>query len=152
MFIITYFCFGCKSQTKLDKNNWELFSPVLKEKLVEYISYINSKRPYRSKKDFFYITFRERNDEMFLLIGTDFFYDKNKDKGYVFMNDELVVYRGNHSNRKQYLVDTTKLIPLVDTIPNYWSVDDGINMDYEVYRREFVIQGNDSLTWVGDFF
>ena len=57
-----------------------------------------------------------------------------------------ILYNGNDSDRKQNLVDTTKLIQFVDTIPGFWSDDTDIHMDYEVLRREFVIHGKDSLT------
>lgn len=89
---------------------------------------------------------------MLVFIGRDFFYDKRRVKGYAFVNGELVVYEGNYSNREQYLVDTTKLIPLVDTIPNYWEIEDNDGMDYEVVSREFVIHGKDSLSWVVDCY
>ena len=79
------------------------------------------------------------------LWGTDFFIKKTKLK-VMLLNGRLVVYNGNDSDRKQNLVDTTKLIQFVDTIPGFWSDDTDIHMDYEVLRREFVIHGKDSLT------
>ena len=101
---------------------------------------------YKNKNEFFYVFFEEENDKMFVFVGTDFFYRKNKIKGYAFVNGRLIVYNGNDSDRKQNLVDTTKLIQFVDTIPGFWSDDTDIHMDYEVLRREFVIHGKDSLT------
>lgn len=154
MLLLACFSFGCKSHTKLDETNRgaDAFAPVLREKIVEFVSFIDSIRSFRAKEGFFYIVFEDRNEDMLVFIGRDFFYDKRRVKGYAFVNGELVVYEGNYSNREQYLVDTTKLIPLVDTIPNYWEIEDNDGMDYEVVSREFVIHGKDSLSWVVDCY
>lgn len=148
MLFTTLCCFACKRHSGLDENNRgsEAFAFVLRDRIEDFISYVDSISPYKNKNEFFYVFFEEENDKMFVFVGTDFFYRKNKIKGYAFVNGRLIVYNGNDSDRKQYLVDTTKLIQFVDTIPGFWSDDTDIHMDYEVLRREFVIYGKDSLT------
>ena len=147
-------CYGCKHDNRPHESNRGsvAFAPVLKDKIEEFIFYNDSIRSYPSKNEFFYVSFWEREDKMLVFVGTDFFYQKDKIKGYAYMNGRLVVYNGNPTKREQHLVDTTKLIQFVDSIPNYWSDDDNIGMDYEVLRREFVIYGKDSLSWVIDRF
>ena len=133
MLFTTLCCFACKRHSGLDENNRgsEAFAFVLRDRIEDFISYVDSISPYKNKNEFFYVFFEEENDKM---------------KGYAFVNGRLIVYNGNDSDRKQYLVDTTKLIQFVDTIPGFWSDDTDIHMDYEVLRREFVIHGKDSLT------
>ena len=154
MLFMTLCCFDCKRHSSLDENNRgsEAFTFVLRDKIENFISYIDSISPYKNNNELFYVSFEEENDKMFVFVGTDFFYRKCKIKGYAFVNGRLVVYNGNYSDQKQYLVDTTKLIQFVDTIPGYWSDNTDIYMDYEVLRREFVIHGKDSLSWFTDRF
>lgn len=55
MLLLACFSFGCKSHTKLDETNRgaDAFAPVLREKIVEFISFIDSIRSFRAKEGFF---------------------------------------------------------------------------------------------------
>lgn len=63
------------------------------------------------------------------------------------MNDRLVVYNGNYSDQKQYLLDTSKLTIFADTILGYRS-DIVLDMDYEVIKQDYLICDKDSLSLI----
>ena len=142
-------CYGCKRNTKLDENNRGsiAFTPVLRDKIEAFISYTDSIWQRKEKEEFYTLSIYKRDNKKILFLGTSFFYKKKRIKGYAFVNNRLLVYYGNSSGQKQYLVDVTKLIPFVDTIPGYRS-DACIDMDYQVLKREYVICDKDSLSLI----
>lgn len=148
LFVMLY-CFGCKRDSKFDENNRGsiAFTPVLRDKIENFISYADSVLGKKEKEEFYTFFMHKRNDKEILFLGTSFFYKKKRIKGYAFLNGRLVVYYGNSSGQEQDLVNVAKLIQFVDTIPGYRS-DACIDMDYQVLKREYVICDKDSLSLI----
>ena len=150
-FIIGLFCINCRyciSKQCNDDVEKSVFTPVLTDKIKDFITYADSIFTDEGERKLCYTLLFYEDDENFILqMSTDFFYRKQYIKGYTFINDHLIVYDGNFANQKQYLLDTSRLIKFVDTIPGYRS-DIFIDMDYEVVKREYLISNKDSLSLI----
>jgi len=74
MLFTTLCCFACKRHSGLNENNRgsEAFAFVLRDRIEDFISYVDSISPYKNKNEFFYVFFEEENDKMFVFVGTDF--------------------------------------------------------------------------------
>lgn len=148
LFMILCFC-SCKYKAKLyeDNSGSGAFTSELKNEMEAFITYTDSIWQKKEKEMFYTLSMYNEDGKMVLLLGTSFFYQKKRINGYAFVNDRLFVYYGNSSGKEQKLVNVTKLIQFVDTIPGYRS-DICIDMDYEVVKREYIILDNDSLSLI----
>ena len=59
MLFTTLCCFACKRHSGLDENNRgsEAFAFVLRDRIEDFISYVDSISPYKNKNEFFYVFF-----------------------------------------------------------------------------------------------
>lgn len=110
--------------------------------------YNNDGNIYREKfkkhRRLYRLSLRKEGKRNVVFLHTDYFYNKQKIKGYTFIGDRLVIYDGNYTGQPQNLIDTTRLIQFIDTIPVYDS-DEFIDIDYEVIMQEHIIHTRDSL-------
>ena len=59
MLFTTLCCFACKRHSGLDENTRgsEAFAFVLRDRIEDFISYVDSISPYKNKNEFFYVFF-----------------------------------------------------------------------------------------------
>ena len=129
--IALLFCSACKNKKNSvnDNESKDIFIPILKNKLDSFFVYADTTYGRHGDHGLLYtISFHEKNGKQIVSLGVDFFYHLRRIKGYTFVNDRLVVYNGNYSDQKQYLLDTSKLTIFADTILGYRS-DIVLDMD-----------------------
>lgn len=100
---------------------------------------------FKKHRRLYRLSLRKEGRKNVVFLQTDYFYNKQKIKGYTFIGDRLVVYDGNYTGQRQNLIDTTRLIQFVDSIPGYDS-DEVIDMDFEVIIQKHIIHTRDSLS------
>lgn len=155
---------GCTS-SRHSRNEVEMdpFAPKLKQKIREFIHYVDSIYPYHKDKMFYAINAKNLNDTNFVTIRTEYYYNPElyQIKGYTFLDSNLIVFedapgpiylRNFESLDIQffvpiYLIDTVKLIKFQDSIPGYQDGRKGIG-DYEPLMYDFQLIGRDSLVLI----
>lgn len=170
--VTTLCCLGCKCKTSTQRvpvTKNEVFAPALRDKLNEFFlsvdfclgidenldededksEYNNESgevyvAKYRKHKRLYRLSFHKEGKWNIVLLHTDYFYSKQKIKGYTFIDDRLVVYDGNYTGQAQDLIDMSKLTLFKDSIPGYDS-DEIVDLDYEVIMQEHIIHTRDSL-------
>ena len=62
MLFTTLCCFACKRHSGLNENNRgsEAFAFVLRDRIEDFISYVDSISPYKNKNEFFYVFFLKK--------------------------------------------------------------------------------------------
>ena len=148
--IALLFCSACKNKKNSENDNEskDIFIPILKNKLDSFFVYADTTYGRHGDHGLLYtISFHEKNGKQIVSLGVDFFYHLRRIKRYTFVNDRLVVYNGNYSDQKQYLLDTSKLTIFADTILGYRS-DIVLDMDYEVIKQDYLICDKDSLSLI----
>ncbi len=140
--IIAICCICCQN----GKSSREgVFAPALQNKLNDFFA--SADTIFQDDEDYrllYSISFYQEDEKDFVHLNTDYFYHKERVKGYVFVNNRLVVYEGHFTGKEQNLIDTSKLIHFIDTIPGYRSYE-SCDIDYEVIRQEYQIYSRDSL-------
>jgi hypothetical protein len=138
VYVIIFFT-GCD----LDK---EVFNPVLKKEILNFISH--TEKEYEVKKHGFYIIISyEEDNDCYLCILQSYFYNEELLKGYTFLENYLIVYYGDFSDKGNChtdFINQKQLALFKDTIEGYKSTKE-CDMEYEAIKRVFKIVDRDSL-------
>lgn len=143
---VIIFIIGCTNKKSNSSNVKDVFNPVFEKAIIDFISYIN--KEYGEKEQRFYVvTSYKKDNDCYLWVSTDYCYNRDMLKGYTFIDNHLIVYYGDISDRENChinFINQEHLIPFKESIKGYKSREE-CDLDYDPIRRDFKIIDSDNL-------
>ncbi len=126
------------------------YNPILGREIKKFIDYNDSLDNTRSKNKkniipiVYDIMFNTFKGSCYIILGKNFFYDKEQAKNYFYYKNYLIIYNNSDTTCVQSFINEDKMIKFKDSIPGYKDVSES-NMEYDTPLRVFKVINQDSL-------
>ncbi|WP_418423907.1 hypothetical protein [Alistipes sp.] len=151
--IIAIISFGCintnpKIADKISatKDSISAFSPVIDKAIRECLDYVAEIGiDTVSSKTLINLIFTNSEENRYLIVYMQPFYDKRNVKGYMNWQNYTVAYYGGRNACADAFIDREKLMVFTDSIPGFTDITEYPLDYYDPYGIKFKIINNDSL-------